>query len=358
MKTRTRLVVTSILASALAASASPEPPLLRREFTRLLMGVRTRIVLFTATEAQAESAARATFDRIAALEDVMSDYRPDSEIARLSAHAGGEAVPISDDLARVLARALEVARASDGAFDPTIGPLVGAWREARRTGRLPEPRLLSEAKARVGWEGVVLDAKARTVRLARAGMRLDLGGIGKGFAASESVAALRKVGVTRCLVALAGDVAVGDSPPGESGWRVVVRTGIAGSNVGRWRDGDRGAPDDLFETYGSLLLANQSVSTSGDAEQAIEIGGARYSHLVDPRSGVGITRRIAACVVANDGALADALSTALGVLGPAEAAAIVGKFGGVGALVEERVGDRVDRYRNDEFSSALEHAAR
>jgi FAD:protein FMN transferase len=325
-------VFTSVPAALLAALVCAEPKLERREFNRLLMGVRARVVVYAASDRDAEAGARAAFDRIAALEDVMSDWRDDSEASRLAAGATGAAVPVSDDLARVLGHALDVARASGGAFDPTVGPLVALWREARSRGRLPDARAIEDARARVGFERVVLDEKARTVRLDCPGTRLDFGGIGKGFAASEAVAVLRDRGVARCLVALAGDVAAGDAPPGESGWRIAVRTGLDGAGEG-----------------GSIALANAAVSTSGDAEQFVEIGGVRYSHVVDPRTGLGVERRVAACVVAPDGAIADALATALCVRGAAAAEEIVANFPGAAARVDEERDGAVVRTRTAGF---------
>src|SRR5262249_54467100 len=154
--------------------------------------------------ATADKAARAAYARAAELNDVMSDYKATSELMRLCSKAGGEPVKVSDDLFVVLERAQEVARRSGGAFDVTCGPVVRLWRLARRTGKMPDADDLAKAKAVVGHDKVTLDPKARTVRLAKAGMKLDLGGIAKGYAADQMLAALGKNGVTRALVAAGG----------------------------------------------------------------------------------------------------------------------------------------------------------
>src|SRR5262249_14195867 len=161
---------------------------------------------------------------------------------------------------------LELSKKSDGAFDITVGPLVRLWRHARRTRELPDPAELKKALALVGYDKVRLDPQRRTVRLLLAGMLLHLGAIGQGYAAAAMLAVLRRHGITRALVAASGDIAVGEAPPGAEGWKV----GIA--PLGN-RDGEP-------ERY--LLLKHAAVSTSGDAVKFVEIGGKRYSHIVDP----------------------------------------------------------------------------
>ena len=285
------------------------------------MGIEARIVLYAPGEEAAARAARAGFARIALLDSLLSDYRVDSELNRLSAASGGPPVRVSEELFFVLSRAQEIARLSDGAFDVTSGPLVRLWREARRTGVLPSPEQRREASARSGWSYLVLDSAARTARLLRPGMQLDLGGIAKGYAADEALAALRAEGVERALVELGGDIVAGAPPPGAGGWRVA-----------------------LFDAAGSAPwppLAHAALSTSGDTEQFVEIGGVRYSHVVDPATGLGLTGRVAASVLAPDGITADALSTALTVLGVERGEAVAARFPGARVLVRELRDDPV-----------------
>lgn len=263
----------------------------RFTFTESAMGTRARLELYASSEAQARTAAEAAFARIAELEQVASDYRPSSELMRLCAAPSGKPVPLSGDLYRLLTHARRIAEETDGAFDPTVGPLVRLWREARRTARLPDPSAIRDAKARVGWRYLDLDPKGRTATLRRSGMRLDLGGIAKGDAADEVLRAMRAKGVTRALLEFGGDLRLGDPPPGQAGWRIEM------PNLGETR-----------------TLANVAVSSSGDTEQYVEIGGVRYSHVVNPKTGYGLTFRHQATVIAPSGLLADPLSTALTVL--------------------------------------------
>jgi thiamine biosynthesis lipoprotein len=286
------------------------------------MGVQCKVLLWAPDAEVARGAAEAAFARIAALEDVMSDWRPHSELSRLCQARGP--VAVSDDLLRALTLAVELARASDGAFDPTVGPLVQLWRAARRTGQLPPPGELADARARVGWQKVRFAAS--TVELTQERMALDLGGLGKGFAAQAAVDVLRARGLPRCLVALSGDVAAGDPPPERPGWRVEVAGGQAG------------------DPAGTLWLANAALSTSGDTEQFVEIDGVRYAHIIDPRTGLGSQQRWSVTVLAPRGELADPLATAVWLLGAERGRELLGQWQGTAAVFEHRLGEgRVER---------------
>lgn len=298
--------------------------LARFAYTQIHMGVETRVILYAPDEAVAKDAASAAFARIATLDGVMSDYRQDSEIVRLCARPAGVWTPVSVDLFRVLTRAREISEWSSGAFDCTVGPLSSLWRAARRNHRLPEASETLAARQAVGWRLVELDPRTRAVRLGVEGMHLDLGGIGKGFAADAAVEVLRSRGARRCLVALAGDVRAGSPPPGETGWRVAVETGY----------GSGPAP--------FVRLANAGVSTSGDTAQYIEIEGERYSHILDPGTGLGLTSRTAATVVAPDATTSDAMASAVCVMGPERASAAL--RGGTGIGVRMMVDGREYRF--------------
>jgi thiamine biosynthesis lipoprotein len=273
----------------------------RREFTEVHMGVPVRLVVHAASDSVARVAARAAYARVAGLEDKMSDYRVDSEVRRLERRGGGW-TPVSPELFAVLARSHQVALLSDGAFDPTIGPIVALWRESRRTRRLPPGDVLAEARGRVGWRAIGLDSTHGAVRFLRPGVRLDLGGIAKGYILQEALAILRRHGAASALVEAGGDLVVGDPPPGLTGWRVT----IAGADT---------------------LLANVAVATSGGTEQFVEIGGERYSHVIDPRTGLGVRAGHVVTVLHSDGATADAAATALNVLGREASGRLIGSLG-------------------------------
>jgi thiamine biosynthesis lipoprotein len=174
----------------------------------------------------------------------------------------------------------------------------------------------------VGHEHLKLDPQARTAQLLRANMRLDLGGIAKGLAADEALLAIKQAGLTRALVRASGDIAVGDPPPDESGWRI----GIAPLD-----------PDEAPTQF--VRLANQAISTSGDARQHLIVDGRRYSHIIDPRSGLGVGGRSSVSVIAPRGMQADALATAASVLGPEQGAKLIGQTKGAALLMIVEEGD-------------------
>jgi thiamine biosynthesis lipoprotein len=284
---------------ALPALRAAEPALSRYTYSERCMGTLFRIIVFAPTEASADKAAKAAFARINDLDASMTDYREASELMQLCAKSGGEPVKVSDDLFTVLSKAQEASELSDGAFDVTVGPIVRLWRLARRTQKMPAPEQLAKAKALVGWRNVELDQKNRTVRLKKEGMRLDLGGIGKGFAADEAIKVLQKQGVDRALVAAGGDIRVSGPPPGTDGWRVAIAPLKPGAKPSE-----------------ELILKDAAVSTSGDAEQYVEIDGKRYSHIVDPKTGLGLVGRMSVTVVAPNGTTSDSLTKVVCVLGP------------------------------------------
>jgi FAD:protein FMN transferase len=253
------------------------------------MGTVVRITIY----ADNDSAIEPAFARIAELDRELSDYKPASELNILCRTAHDGPVPVSRDLYRVLEAAQRLAERSDGAFDVTIGPVTHLWRQ----GDLPD----RETLARCGWRNLVL--RNGTARLTLAGMQLDLGAIAKGFAADEALAVLRARGVKRALVAVSGDIAAGDPPPGKKGWTIKVEPG------GR-----------------EVLLNNAAISTSGDDEQFVNVGGVRYSHIIDPKTGLGLTNHIAVTVIAKRGLDADPLATTLSILGEQRGRAMLQKY--------------------------------
>lgn len=277
---------------------------------RRLMGVRWSIIAYAPDATAGRAAVAAAFAEVERLEHILSDYDPGSELSRLSASAPTPVpVRVGDDLWNVLHRAAEITALTDGAFDVTVGPLTTLWRQARRSGRVPRPEKLAAARAAVGPGGLVLDEERRTAALVHPGMRLDLGGIGMGYAADRALAVLASHGIRAALVDASGDVAVSAAPPGTRGWRVEV-AGLGAAD----------APG------GTLVLEHAAVTTSGDALQGVDIGGRRYSHVIDPRTGIGVDGPAAVTVIAPDGATADALATAASVCGPAAGAAAIARF--------------------------------
>lgn len=285
-------------------------------FTEPHMGTRFQIVLYAPEEATAKTAAKAAFARIAELDGIMSDYRASSELNRLCDKAGGPPVRVSDDLYTVLAQAQEIAELSDGAFDVTVGPVVRLWRIARRTQQLPEKETLAKALALVGWRNIKIDGQRRMVQLLKPGMQLDLGGIAKGYTADQVLLVLKKHGITSALVAAGGDIAVSGPPPDAPGWKVGIQ------------------PVDGGDPTRHLSLKDAAVSTSGDFQQYVEIDGKRYSHIVDPKTGLGLLGRMSVTVVARYGLATDPLTKTACVLGAEKGLALIEQNDAVGLVIQ------------------------
>jgi FAD:protein FMN transferase len=274
------------------------------------MGTLVSIKLYAADEAQARAAFRAAFDRIAQIDAALSDYLPDSELNRICREAVGRPVRVSADLFEVAAAAQRLARETDGAFDITSGALTHLWREARRRQRVPDAEAIEAARLRCGYRKLHVDAAGHTLELDSPDMQLDVGGIAKGYAADQALAALSKLGIHSALVAASGDLAFSGAPPGARGWKIGVD-----------------ALDD------PLLITHAAVSTSGASEQHLDTARARYSHIVDPKTGMGLTSEASVTIVARHGIDADAAATAISVLGRDRGLAFIRRRPDLGALI-------------------------
>ncbi len=272
------------------------------------MGSVFRLEMHAPTSALAEKAADAAFAEVDRLNQIASDYLPGSELSRLNLQPSGIAVPVSAELFELLDRSVACSRATGGAFDITAAYAVQHWRRARRQKQLPTPEQTARAVAMTDWRALKLDPGARTVTKLKEGLILDLGGIGKGYAADRALAVLRRHGISRALVAASGDLAIGEAPPGEPGWPVALRTF------------ERPEEQDALI---HLILVNCGCSTSGDLHQFLELGGRRYSHIIDPKTGLGLTTRIACTVISPDATTSDAWATALCVMGADRGLALV-----------------------------------
>ncbi len=273
------------------------------------MGVQVKIILYAASEQKALSAARAAFRRVAEIDAMMTDYRPDSELMELCEKAVDRPIEVSDELFAVLWRAQEVAERSNGAFDVTVGNLVQLWRRARKTKVFPSETELTAALALTGWRKMTLNPAKQTVQLRLAGMRLDVGGIAKGYACDRALEVLQHHGIRSGLVSAGGDIVAGDAPPNEAGWRIEIEN-----------------PEPNTPKY--LTVANKAVSTSGDKFQYVEFEGKRYSHVVDPHTGLGLTEHWMGTVIARDGLTADSLSKTVVILGAERAAKLLKHYRG------------------------------
>ena len=271
----------------------------RFEYVEPEMGVDFHLKFYAPNRSEAERIALAAYARVEALNGMFSDYDPASELSRLGRMPAGKPVAVSRELFDILQRSQVLSRQTQGAFDVTAGPSVRFWRQARKQGQMPPLEELRTAQNRVDYQQLVLNPAERTVTLRSTNLQLDLGGIAKGYAVDEAMAVLKANGITRAYVAADSDMLTSGPPQGKEGWKIELR------NV-----------DDFGNLYPrTIYLKNLALSTSGDTEQFVVIDGRRYSHIVDPRTGIGLTSRIQATVVAKDSTTADSYATAICVLG-------------------------------------------
>lgn len=275
------------------------------------MGSFAAVSLPAADAQRVDQAAALARDSVDAIERELSAFLPGSTVVRLNQAAGaGNAIPLPPHGAAIFALAEEGHRLSQGAFDPTVGPYLRIWgfRGTNAPAAVPTAAQRAAAASRVGWQRV--ERRDGSARLPLAGMELDFGGIAKGYAVDIAFDRLRQSGLSAVLVNLGGNLrACGAARPGRPGWRIAVRNPFLPYGEGR---------------IGTLILSGgRATATSGRYERFVEIGGRRYAHVIDPRSGEPVGGLAQVTVLAGSAGEADALSTALFVLGPREGAALL-----------------------------------
>ena len=289
-----------------ADAVAAKVELTRYTFQRQLMGTACAITVYADNADEARASSSAAFAEMDRLVGIMSDYiqyHPDSELLQLAKHASedpSQARAVSDDLWPVLVRSVKVHQATGGAFDITAKPFTNMWRTSRQRKELPPKEAIDRMRPFVGMHYLVLDEDKQTARLAKPGAWLDLGGIAKGYIADRALEVLAKRGLTIARVQAGGDMALGDAPPGLKGWPINVA------------DFPPRKLDNGEQTSEGLAFwhANGGASVSGDAFRFVEIEGVRYSHVIDPRTGLGVTGSRYCCVKGPSAFATDAAATA------------------------------------------------
>lgn len=269
--------------------------LTRYEFAEQKMGVPVSVILYASDDAKAQEAIDAVWARFDELNAILSDWDQESEIVQVCRKTGesGEVVPVSDELRYALEQSRLYCELTDGAFDATVSPIVKLWRRSRMFRELPPASVLEPAKKRVGIGVWSIDERGV---LAEKGVRFDVGGIAKGIVMDEALELLAGMGIDSALINASGDLRIGNPPPGKNGWVV----GISSLDE-----------EPVFYREAS----NVGIASSGDANRYVEIDGVRYSHIIDPRTCEPLTRRCVSTVLAPTATTADALASALCVLG-------------------------------------------
>ena len=309
-------------------------------FESAKMGSPFTITICAPDSAKAATAANAAFRKADTLNGILSDYIDSSEINRLSATSGqGRYVKVSGVLYSIIHISMQAAQLSGGSYDITIGPVVKLWRKARKSKVFPDKVSIAAALGCVGYRFVHLDSARQSVWLEKPGMQLDVGGLGKGFVAQLALNLIKDSGFASAMVNAGGKIAIGDAPPGTNGW-------LIGINV----------PEEKQAIMQQLLvLKNTAVATSGDVYQNLEFNGKKYSHIVNPKTGIGLTHSSNVTAIAPGGAVADWLATACSILPPKKALALIEKFKGGALLLTRNKNGSIWHKQSDGFEKLEYH---
>ncbi|MDW7695030.1 FAD:protein FMN transferase [Flammeovirgaceae bacterium SG7u.111] len=271
---------------------------------------------------QADELAAKAFELVDTLNQAFSDYHPESELSQLNLTAGsGKFVKVSDPLWEVLNLSVEASKQTNGDFDITMGAYVKLWRRARRQGKLPSKKLMEQTRTATGYQHILFDEENQAVMLGAKGMKLDLGGIAKGYTADKLLNFFKENGIKSAMIDAGGDLRIGAAPPKKKGWEVEMEHGDAEKQ--------------------KVWIKNKAIATSGDLYNYIEIDGVKYSHIVDPTTGLGLTRRITVTVIAKNGTTSDYLASAISVMGIEKGKDFLGKTKGIDVMITKKKEEKI-----------------
>jgi len=289
---------------------------------RLVMGTFARIVVIAEDSNTAKKCIETALAEIHKVDELMSDYKSDSEISEVNTDGFKKVIQVSQSTYEVLQRSIEFSKLTHGAFDITVGPLVDLFHSAEKKQVAPTKEQIAQAKSKVGFEKLKLDDQNRTVQFAVDGMRLDLGGIAKGYAVDKAVEAMQTSGAIGGMVDIGGDIRCFGAPPeGRNHWVIGVQNPNLDNYIGE---------QDLAL---KLKLANGAVATSGDYQQFVLIEGKRHSHIIDRKTGTSTEGLSSVTIIAENATDADALATAVSVMGAEKGLALIEKLPATEAIL-------------------------
>ncbi|HPB30602.1 MAG TPA: FAD:protein FMN transferase [Candidatus Sumerlaeota bacterium] len=311
------LVIMAIAAPLVIRSRARHPHILIREqFLKLGTLVEISIPCPPEREAEAREAICAAAAEIDRLEVLWSRYRPDSDVSRINLAAGREAVHVSSDTLELVESAANISRITGGAFDISFASVGKLWRLKQDDPRIPSPEEIRESLPLVNFHNIIVNREEGSILLKDKGMMIDLGGIAKGAAVDRAIAVIRKQGFSHALVNAGGDIYAMGKNAVHRPWRVAVRH-----------------PRDRELFLGKVDLTGAAIVTSGDYERGITVDGRRYHHILDTHTGYPAEKCISVTVIAPDAMTADAIATALFVMGPHEGVRFVNEREGVESLI-------------------------
>jgi thiamine biosynthesis lipoprotein len=296
-----------------------------------VMGTFARITAVAKHERQASRCIEAGFGELKRIDAMMSDYKQDSELSKVNREAFANPVKISSELFEILQKSVEYSKLTNGAFDITVGPVVDLWHKAGETNTMPDENTLALAKARIGYGKLILDANEQTVRFVVEGMRLDLGAIGKGYAVDKAVEAMQRCGAAGGMVDAGGNIRCFGRQANRKIWLIGLQDpNAANNNAGPLQ------PEGSIETGQVsmvLKLEDMAVATSGDYRRFVTAGGKKVSHIIDTSTATGANKLSSDTIIAAKAVDADALSTAVNVLGVEKGLALIELLDGVEAIL-------------------------
>jgi FAD:protein FMN transferase len=285
-----------------ASARVKENDLVRYQDSRVSMACTYTIAVYGTQVKQLPIIVGAALDEVDRIDDLMSNYKPESPLSRINREASKGPVVVEPELFSFIQLCVKYSQESEGAFDITVGPLMKAWGFFRGEGRIPWFFELWSVLRKVGYQHLIIDPRQRTVQFARPGMELDLGGIAKGYAVDRVVSLLKEYKIDRAFVSAGGSTLYGlGSPRDGPGWEVKIRDPIF--------------PNDSKKNAGTVLLKNQSLSVSGNYEKFFRVRGETYSHIMDPRTGRPVENMLSVAVVTEKGVDGDALDNVFYVQG-------------------------------------------
>jgi thiamine biosynthesis lipoprotein len=309
---RALCLIITMLSSCVEIQPASHPVVSKR--IQMHMGTLVTITAVASDKNVGDRAVQVAFDEIKRLEQVLSTWRSDSELSHVNAEASHQPVQVSRETLELVVRSIEMAQLTNGGFNIAVGPAMDAWSFTERQ-QIPTGEELQRVKPLVDWTSIQIDTQTRTIYLPRQGMRIDVGGIGKGYAADRAVAEMKRAGAVGGSVALSGDIKTFGVLPDRNGFPVGIRH-----------------PREEEELIAMIDLNDEAISTAGDYERFFERNGVRYHHILDPQTLQPARACQSVTVIAKEGIVADGLDTGLFVLGPVAGMALVERLPGVEAI--------------------------
>ena len=309
----------------------------RFQFSENKMGSPFSLIFYHSDSAEAISLAKECFSIVDSLNNIFSDFTETSEVGQLTQLEPLQQKKVQAELFAMVLYSKQAWKTSHKTFDITIGALTHLWRKAKAEKRFPSETEIKEARQLTGFKNLKINFRKQTISFKKPGMQLDFGGIVKGYAAQRVINYLKTKNVSIALVDAGGDIALSDPPPGKNGWSIAINL-----------------PEQENETWNeNLQLKNCAVATSGDVYRFTIHNGKKYSHIIDPRTGYGVTSQRNVTVIANDGATADWLATACSIL-PIKKVLKLAKKVSAELMIAILIDEKIITYKTEVFDNYFE----